>query len=220
VDVGNSDVEGLSLALMPNGTVSGKVVVEGGALPESRVFVTLRPQDALSRGGNVRVQADGTFLIRNVTAGEYQVFVGGAPEDYFLKAVRRGNEEYMNRSLSLARDTAGLEVVLSPAGARVEGQVLTEENLPASGVTVVLIPGKDLRHLRAAYRTTVTDVTGQFVMRGIPPGDYTAYSWDNDEGEVWMDPEFLAQYEGKGQRMSLSAGGAQAVQLTLLGEKQ
>jgi hypothetical protein len=220
VDVGNSDVEGLSLALMPNGTVSGKVVVEGGALPESRVFVSLRPQDALSRGGNARVQADGTFLIRNVTAGEYQVSVGGAPDDFFLKAVRRGNEEYMNRSLSLARDTAGLEVVLSPAGARVEGQVLTDENLPASGVTVVLIPGKDLRHLRAAYRTTVTDVTGQFVMRGIPPGDYTAYSWDNDEGEVWMDPEFLAQYEGKGQRVSLSGGGAQAVQLTLLAERQ
>jgi hypothetical protein len=216
LEVGNSDVEGITLALMPNGTVAGKVVVEGGTLPEGRMFVNLRPEDALSRGGNARVQADGTFQIRNVSMGEYQVTVGGAPADFYVKSVRRGNEEYRNRSLSLARDSAGLEVVLSPAGARVEGQVLTDENLPASGVTVVLVPARELRHLRAAYRTTVTDVTGQFVLRGIPPGDYTAYSWDTDEGDVWMDPEFLALYNGKGQRVSLVAGGAQGVQLTLL----
>lgn len=216
LDVGNSDVDGITLALMPNGTASGKVVVEGGVPPEGRMIVSLRAEDPLSRGGNARVQADGSFQIRNVTAGEYQVSVGGAPADYFLKSVRRGNEEFPNGTLSLARDTAGLEVVLSPAGARVEGQVLTEENLPASGVTVVLIPRRELRHLRAAYRTATTDVTGQYVIRGIPPGDYTLYSWDSDEGEVWMDPDFLALYDGKGERVSLSAGGGQAVQLSLL----
>lgn len=216
IDVGNTDVDGITLALMPNGTVSGKVVVEGGALPEGRVVVNLRPEDALSRGGNARVQADGTFQVRNVSAGEYQVSVSGAPADFFLKSVRRGNEEFMNRGIPLARDTAGLEVVLSPAGARVEGQVLSEESLPASGVTVVVIPGREFRHLRAAYRTATTDVTGQFMIRGIPPGDYTLFSWDNDEGEVWMDPEFLSLYEGKGQKVNLAAGGAQAVQLMLL----
>lgn len=216
VEVGNSDVEGITLALLPGGTVSGKVVVEGGGLPESRVFVNLRPEDVLSRGGNARVQADGSFQIRNVSAGEYQVTVNGAPEDYYLKSVRRGNEVFANRSVPLLQDTAGLEVVLSPSGARVEGQVLTEENLPASGVTVVLVPARELRHLRVAYRTATTDVTGQFMLRGIPPGEYTAYAWDSDEGEVWMDPEFLALYEGKGQRVSLVAGGAQTVQLVLL----
>jgi len=216
VDVGNSNVEGLTLSLAPNGTVSGKVVVEGGTLPESRVFVNLRPDDVLSRGGNARAQADGTFQVRNVSAGEYHVTVGGAPEDYYLKSVRRGNEVFANRSVPLAQDTAGLEVVLSPSGARVEGQVLTDENLPASGVMVVLVPVRELRHFRAAYRTGTTDVTGQFVLRGIPPGDYTAYAWDSDEGDVWMDPEFLALYEGKGQRVSLVAGGGQAVQLVLL----
>jgi hypothetical protein len=220
VEVGNSDVEGVTLALMPNGTVSGKVVVEGGALPESRVFVNLRPEDALSRGGNAPVQADGAFQIRNVSAGDYQVMVSGAPEDFYLKSVRRGNEVFANRSVPLLQDTAGLEVVLSPSGARVEGQVLTEENLPASGVTVVLVPARDLRHLRAAYRTASTDVTGQFIIRGIPPGDYTAYSWDSDEGEVWMDPDFLAQYQGKGRHVSLLAGGAQVLHLTLLEGRQ
>lgn len=180
------------------------------------MFVNLRPEDVLSRGGNARVQADGSFQIRNVSAGEYQVTVNGAPEDYYLKSVRRGNEVFAHRSVPLLQDTAGLEVVLSPSGARVEGQVLTEENLPASGVTVVLVPARELRHLRVAYRTATTDVTGQFILRGIPPGEYTAYAWDSDEGEVWMDPEFLALYEGKGQRVSLVAGGAQVLHLTLL----
>lgn len=216
LEVGGSDVEGVTLALTPSGVLSGKLVVEGGTLPEGRLFVRLQPDDPVSRGGNARVGADGSFQVRNISAGEYQVTVGGAPEDYFLKAVRRGTEVFANRTVPLAPETAGLEVVLSAAGARVEGQVLTEENLPASGVTVVLVPPRELRHWRAAYRTATTDVAGQIVLRGIPPGDYTVFSWDNDEGEVWMDPEFLALYEGKGQRVSLAPGEVQTVQLSLL----
>lgn len=216
LEVGSSDVEGITLALTPNGSLSGRVVAEGGVLPDARIIVTLRSPDRLARGGSARAQPDGTFHLRNVAAGGYQLVVSGAPADYYLKSVRRGNEEFLDRELPVLRDVTGLELVLSPRGGRVEGQVLSEENLPASGVTVVVVPERRFRHQRSRYRTATTDAMGRFTVRGIRPGDYTVFSWDNDEGEVWMDPSFLAMFEGQGQKVGLSEGGAQTVQLTLL----
>ncbi|MGH9816348.1 MAG: MSCRAMM family protein [Candidatus Acidiferrales bacterium] len=216
LEVGSSDVEGITLALTPNGSLSGRIIAEGGMLPEARIIVSLRAVDRLARGGSGRAQPDGTFHVRNVAAGEYQLVVNGAPADYYLKSVRRGNEEFLDRELPVLRDVTGLELVLSPRGGRVEGQVLSPENLPASGVTVVLVPERQFRDQPSRYRTATTDAAGRFTVRGIRPGDYTVFSWDNDEGEVWMDPNFLATFEGQGQKVSLSEGGAQTVQVTLL----
>lgn len=216
LEVGSSDVEGITLALTPSGSVSGRISAENGVLPEGRLIVSLRGQDRVARGGSGRAQPDGTFQIRNVAAGEYEVVVNGAPADYYLKSVRRGNEEFLDRDVPMLRDVTGIEIVLSPSGGRVEGQVLSDENLPASGVTVVLVPERRFRDQRTRYRTATTDAAGRFTVRGIRPGDYTAFSWDNDEGEVWMDASFLATFEGKGEKVSLSESGAQTVQLTLL----
>jgi uncharacterized GH25 family protein len=62
--------------------------------------------------------------------------------------------------------TRALEVVLEPAGARVEGQVFAAPGRP--------IAGRRVAALGAVYETSTTDAEGRFSISGLTPGDFCA----------------------------------------------
>jgi len=107
------------------------------------------------------------------------------PEDTFIPA--RGSN-------------AALEVTISSKGARVRGSVIDEDNLPAVGVWVAMLPEEARRSTRRLYKSAATDQYGHFDLRGIAPGDYKLFSWEEAESGAWEDPEFLKPFEGKGEK--------------------
>jgi hypothetical protein len=44
-------------------------------------------------------------------------------------------------------------------------------------VLVALVPAPARRNNPALYRTATTDDKGHFTLRGVAPGDYTAFAW-------------------------------------------
>jgi hypothetical protein len=80
-------------------------------------------------------------------------------------------------------------------------------------VWVVLVPEETLRDQSHLYKAGTPDQYGRFDLRGIAPGDYKLFSWQEAEDGAWEDPEFLKPFEGQGERMSLREGDQKTVHL-------
>ena len=162
------------------------------------------------------VKADGTFVLQNVAEGNYDVAVFGFPDGYYVKSVRAGTDEMLDVGLNVARGKAipALDVVLSGAGGRVEGLVTNEDALPISGALVVLIPER--RTQTNLYKTTTTDQYGRFSVKGIRPGEYKLFAWEDIEPGIYHDAEFLKPLESRGRAVRIEESSGHAVELKLI----
>jgi hypothetical protein len=104
-------------------------------------------------------------------------------------------------------------VVLSPAGGDVEGVVLKENQQPAAGATVALAPDAPRRDQVHLFRSATADRYGRYVLRGVPPGEYRLFAWEDVEAGAWLDPDFLGEYEKRGETVSVDERGRYTVQL-------
>jgi hypothetical protein len=90
------------------------------------------------------------------------------------------------------------------------------DGLPLGGVWVVLAPAGARKNEYHLFKQVTSEQTGRFELRGIAPGDYTLYSWEQVERGAWEDPDFLKEFEGKGQSVSLDEGEGKTLQLVAI----
>lgn len=220
IDVGGSTVEGINLVLLPGMDLAGRVRFEDGAgkLEGVRLLLVSR-NGTFTAGGVAQPKPDGTFVFQNLAADEYTFSVLGLTGDCYLKAARLGGVDVLERGVDLARgDVPGaLDVLLSTAGGHVEGSVLTDNQQPASGAAVVLVPdGAGRRNRPDLFQRASADDAGRFVLRGIPPGDYRLFAWEDIEPGAWLDPDFMREYERRGEALSIGERGRYNPQLKLI----
>lgn len=240
LEVGGVDVDGVQLALQPGVEISGRLHKEGAppkpaataapsAPPQpplepsephdlSQLEVYLEPTEELPFGFAFgRVKEEGTFTLRSVSPGDYRVAVGGLPPDYYLKAARLGGDNVLEAGLTLTGGQAPqLELWVSGDGARVEGAVVDAEGQPVSGAQVVLVPEARRRDRRDLYRTAATDQYGQFRLRGIAPGEYELYAWEEVEPGAYRDPDFLRRYQEHSEAVRLREGEFKSLTLKVI----
>jgi hypothetical protein len=109
-----------------------------------------------------------------------------------------------------------LEVVVSLAGAEAEGVVRDNTRQPAAGALVVAIPDGSNRGRADLYRRATTDREGHFRLRGLAPGDYSFYAWDDLERGAWESVEFMRAFEGRGHFVRLREGKNDPLDVNLL----
>ena len=63
------------------------------------------------------------------------------------------------------------------------------------------------------YKSQSTDQYGRFDLRGIAPGDYKLFTWDEVEEGAWGDPDFLKPFEPKAEKISIQDGDQKTVNL-------
>lgn len=86
-----------------------------------------------------------------------------------------------------------------------------------SGATVTLIPADENRRAtNASYKTASTDQNGRFSIKGIRPGEYKIYAWEEIEAGAYQDPEFMKPHESAGKAVSLKEGGHETIQLSAI----
>jgi len=219
IDVGNNNVDNLSLMLAAGLELKGTVRVEGpGDAQPGKLQVTLAPEENVHKGAWVaNVGDDGSFTLSNVLATHYTVYANGMPETFYIKSVRLGDADALDTTIDLTRGGAGaLEIVLSPNGGQVDGSVTDSQQHPARQATVVLAPEGDRRVQTSLFKAAFTDTQGHFKIKGIAPGDYKLFVWDQMDDGDYHDPEFLRPYENQGEAVTVRESGHENVQLKLI----
>lgn len=220
LEVGTSDLDGINVVLTAGAQIFGRLRVEGDTqVALSNLQVNLPPADLSSGYGflEASVKADGSFLFPNVSDGEYRVEAWDLPEDCYLKSARLGGESVLETGLKISSGQAGgsLEIVVSSTGGRVEG-VAAKEGQPFGGAHVVLVPEASRRDQARLFKLASTDQYGHFVLRGIAPGDYKLFAWEELESGAYQDPEFLKRYEEQGEALRVEENSPLGAQLKLI----
>ena len=224
VVVTNADVDNLVLALATPARIQGRVQVEGTfKLDQNEVWVSLNrsngPDGQASwwpkQEESSVVGKDGTFEIKNVFPGIYDVQVTCASsKGFFAKRITDGGKDVAESSLRVSGGAnIAVDVLLASDGATVDGIVTDAQNKPEPNVTVVAVPDADHRKHLARFVKANTDQQGRFVMKAIPPGDYTLVAWEEIEDGAYYDPEVLKKDEGSGKRMTLTPQSHQSIAL-------
>jgi hypothetical protein len=219
IDVGNADVEGVTLTIASGMTINGRLIWDGKpSLEGDELSVSpSSSEQGIEFGDAARVAPNGAFILKNISEDTYHLFVNGMSKDCYIKAIRYGMVDALYDGFAVQRGTdASLEVTLSSRGARVQGAVTDADGLPVAGVWVVLVPEEAHRGQMQMYKKTTTDQYGHFELRGISPGDYKLFSWDQVENGAWQDPEFLKPFEEKGKEVKLQEGDSKSVNLAAI----
>jgi len=155
-----------------------------------------------------------------VSAGNYivQLFGGNGQNNFFLKSVTLGGRDIS--AGFTASGPATIDLVVSTKGATLEGTVTEKEkdvdnDHLVANATVVAVPEEKYRKIPDHFGSGSTDQRGAFTIRGLSPGSYTLYAWQDVEESEWRDPDFLKSQEANGTAVKVSEGSDQKLELKL-----
>jgi len=223
VEVDNKDVNDVSLTFTNGINLAGRIVVEGHEpLDFSEVRLLLTDPEQILNGARAVVKSDGTFTIENLQDGNYDIRVPGVEfgflPNFYTKDALANGESVLEKGLAIAQGSTrgSLEIVLSSEGARIDGTVTDENDLPAAGAVVALVPEEAQRKQFRLYKNATTDQYGKFILRGIAPGKYKLFAWKEVENNAWQDPDFLKPSEDQGTEITAEKNGHISVQLKFI----
>ncbi len=247
--VNGQDVGPLSLALRDSLTIEGAIVVEGGGVPPDAATLRIgisKPSTGdpmaaivgrLLGSSSGQAKADGTFAVRGLTPGRYQVSVTGkgmrvntmipgiAPSlsGWVVKSVRWGERDLADTGIDLQADVpvSGVVVTLTNQPAELGGKVIDAAGRPTGAFPIVVF-ASDRAYWASGSRRVLqaqpaTD--GTFTVIGLPAGEYFLAAVTRLEPGDLANRQFLEELipaslkitirdgEKKTQDLKLSGGG-------------
>lgn len=217
INIGDSDVPNTDIVVTPETRWSGKVHMEDddSGLP-SGLVILIEPRRSTAASARADVSENGEFSIPFVPGETYDLYVLNAPEDSYLKSVRVANAERLGEGLETAAGVTPpqLDILLGSQGGQIGGRAVTSDPMiVASGATVALIPDPPAGRVQA-YQTTHADEYGNFLFRGIPPGEYLVVAWLDTAPCNVYDPDDLPACLSQGSGLTIDQAGQKSVQLT------
>lgn len=104
-----------------------------------------------------------------------------------------------------------MDIVISSKSSIVDGIVIDARRQPVAVIDAVLIP--DQRERIDLFRSAATDREGHFIFRGIPPGSYKLFAWEDAEPYAYFDPEFVRQSEQQARAIRVAESSSQTVEI-------
>jgi protocatechuate 3,4-dioxygenase beta subunit len=250
VEMGNENLENVTVNLLPGGTLAGEFIFEGtlasSLTPQQkssfRVNLARQPEipgatlGGASSGAILPNATDSTFRMPSIFPGDFRVMVSPlinafswtpqTPPDplanMYVKSIRYGNLDALSDGLHLETHSPDqkLQIVLSTGG-RLEGSVMNDRNEALSNAKVALVPNLGYRNREDLYRNAVTDSSGKFKLQGIPPGDYRVFAWAEIADGAWQDADILREVESRGKMVHINEGEQTAAEVVaILGGRQ
>jgi len=221
VIVAGSDVDNLVLNATTGFSISGHLTIDGQSISAAAAGQGIRIElmghpASLSPPQAPVVNTDGTFLLRNIGTGEYQVRVRGLQAPYYIKSVQLGADDILGQTITIRGPlTSTLEVVVSLNPGTIEGTVVDAQSKAVSGIEVVLIPDRQRDRLDL-YSTAATDSNGKFAMRSVAPGDYWIFSWEELDAYSYFDPYVLREFLPQGKAVHISELSKETVEVRMI----
>jgi hypothetical protein len=226
------DVQGLSLVIRPGVDLKVHVTVDGNPTLASAVVRAMIQSDdgarllpAYARGGRQQPTADaeGTIEFLSINEGLYRFQTvispvartaaergqrGTAVTTNFAAAyvedIRENGLSVYDNGLRVGKEAPGtIEILLKTNGGNIAGVVVDSKQDPKAGALVTLVPPDGRRQNPALYKTATSDAMGRFTIRGIAPGPYKIFAWENLQNGAYQNPDFLLKYEERGRVLNV-----------------
>jgi protocatechuate 3,4-dioxygenase beta subunit len=246
IEMGDQNLEGIALNLLPGGSLTGEFVFEGNLATDltqqqkSSFRVNLLRQPDIpgaslggsSTGAIAPNSVDTSFRMQNIYPGDFRVMVAPLMNSFswsppavasdpvgsiFVRSIRFGSAEALNDGLRLATNTPDQRLqIVLAAGGKLSGLVTNERNEPMPNVKVAVVPDFAYRQRDDLYKSAVTDASGAFKIQAIPPGDYRVFAWEDVADGAWQDADVLRNVEARGKPVRITQGGQTAVELVAI----
>lgn len=214
----NGAPENLAVTLVPSFAIEGRVEIAGAAANLSKMNVRLQPTEGLAPGPlpSSKVGIDGAIHLAGVTPGLWDFVFDPLPEGLFIQSATYGDADVLHRELNVvAGSPAVLRIVLGSNGAQISG-VVSQGGQP-SRATVVLAPAaSELRHAPLLFRVASAGDNGVFDFKGVRPGAYKLFAFEDVEPFAWLDSELVKPVESLGEPVVVSEGDRLTRQLAVI----
>jgi hypothetical protein len=221
VHVTDSDIDGARLALEQTIPVIGEVSLEGSPranLSGLRVKL-MRSSTEFDHSIDASAGPDGSFTLEHVVpSAEYDIVVEPLPPGMYVKSLRSGGRDILSGKSRILSGQP-LRIMLAAATDGLEVRV-TGGSDPASGVQVVLIPAPSLRRRSDRYITGFSGQSGDLRLTGVPPGEYTAYAFEQIEQGAYYalanNPAAENRIRDRAVSVTIGQTGMRGVQLKVI----
>jgi hypothetical protein len=202
ITIGSSDMK-VRVTDAPNGASISRIsLLPRGNIP-SPLISHLRATQPLNANGEIEFKA--------VPQGEYRLLVPQQPNSY-VADLRVGTKSIYEDGI-IKVDLGPMEpveIVLRDGGGTVQGN-LTMPNIvdgpDAASRRVVLVPDVALRRGNSVFYRVAQNFTRSFSFRGVPPGDYKVFAFQNlPFGGAEQDEKFMTKYERFGVPVKVMDG--------------
>ena len=217
INVGGGDIAGISVPVHPGVPLNGQIVIssESEAFALSTLRLSYNPKEihAPASGQGIAaaavVNSDGTFFSVGLPEGRYGITsISGLPGDAFVSDIRMdGTGVKPDGIITVGADQA-VEVQLTIArnGGTIEGKVLDAMQQPVGRAAVTLVPNAPKRENSIFYKRAISNSDGTFTIRGIAPGEYKLFAWENLPTTADENPDFISSDEQRGVGLSIKQG--------------
>jgi len=222
VVVTGEDIDGLVLVTSPGATITGRIVCEGDETPPfpprgvRLYFTELGP---MSNIGTSTIHEDWSFEVTGVGTGARVLRLLSLPGGWALKAAYAGDDEITDQPLDIrgGRDITDVRVVITNRPTEVTGTVSDERGQAITEYAIVVFPADAARwSFQSRFLASVrSDQRGQYLVSGLPSGEYLAVALEYLEEGQGADPEFLKTIEPVATVFTLADGERKALNLKL-----
>jgi hypothetical protein len=195
-----------------------------GSTVDPAVFAELSFRDTVfagiaTSGRQTGVSTDGTFAVR-LHSGLFRFAAPSSmPNGHYVASVRSGARDVLNEGLLVGGGPVNpIEIVIADDPARIEGVARHGSGALAPDALIVLIPPAGRRGPLSRFPVAQADSSGVFVLDNVPPGEYRLLALDlaGLPQPVPEAPDFLREFELRGERITLDPGARTAINLEAL----
>ena len=223
--VSGDDLPDVTVVLTAGATISGTVTFLPGASPapdvtQFRITAPSTDQSDFGPQPNARVDKDGRFTISGVSAGAHLIRPSNGSRTWILKSVTTSGDRDVTDTPFQVRsgeNLSGVTVVFTDKQSEINGKLTTGNGTPVPEYTVLAFPS-DAALWRAQSRQIMTarpDQTGNYRIRGLPPGDYYLATVDPSQQGEWFEPAYLDEHRAGAARIVLGEGDIKTKDFTV-----
>jgi carboxypeptidase family protein len=229
VTVNGDNISGVSVTLQPGMTISGRVAVEAaGVSPPDLANARLQLTPASMAGGPMigvplpTIDASGHFTMTGVVPGRYRLSASlNTPNaNWTAKSAIVKGRDVLDGPLEVAPndDISNAVVTFTSQTQAVTGHLQDASGRPATDFTIILFPAdRALWSSTRRVRTARPGTDGQFIVDGVPAGEYRlAAVVDVAPGET-SDPSFLDEVSAASIAVTLHDGEKKVQDVRLTG---
>ena len=225
ITVNGQDITDLTMQLRHGAQIRGTLTFDGNQMPDPSDLEPLRVTTSplnptpFEQTSDASVEADGSFVLRDIGGGVRLIRMNRLPGGLHLKAVYVEGRDVIDapRDFRAGQTISGVTLVLTDQITELAGMVHDDRGAALTQFTVIAFPTDDAlwqpqsRHIMASR----PDQSAQYRFRGLPPGDYLISVVEVVEQGEWFDPRFLDDLRRRAVRVTLRNGESKSLNLGL-----